>query len=98
MSKEMHAGLYVKCLLLSSISDHHNSLPFLKVILKKLHMLLKMPFVCLAAGLHFVMLFCSMSVTLPLVNLHLSPLYIIYYLIQLMHSFKNTFTFKALKC
>jgi hypothetical protein len=67
MSKEMHVGLHLKCLLLSSISDfmtiqemleflftylphfnRHNSLPFLRVILKKLHLLLKMPFGWLA--------------------------------------------------
>lgn len=37
--------------------NHHNSLPFLKVILKKLHLLLNIPFGCLATGLHSVSCF-----------------------------------------
>lgn len=37
--------------------NHHSSLPFLKVFLKKLHLLLKMSFGCLTTGLHSVSCF-----------------------------------------
>ena len=37
--------------------NHHNPLPFLKVILKKLHLLRKMPLSCRTTGLHSVSCF-----------------------------------------